>query len=242
MSQKKIKNPNEKSSGFLIGVIALVAIVAVVIGVVLWMGRNKPIEGLPDEDVNFSMQVVDGGNAVRLAADGATGPVAEVYEDYSCHFCSDMAMGGHAEELAALNKGDMVVEYRTLNFLDGGREGHSTEALAVMERIAQTGDARLFWNFHTLLMQDQQEAATWDWNGFAKRLEGMGAPDDVVADVSDGLPLDAAKDIGASNADRMTTALNKDKPSSPHVLVNGKDVLENATDLGGWVRAVLEAR
>ena len=68
MSQK-IKNPNEKGSGFIVGIIALIAIVAVVIGVVLYMGRNQPIEGLPDEDVSFSVQA--DGNIVRLASDEA---------------------------------------------------------------------------------------------------------------------------------------------------------------------------
>ena len=55
MSQK-IKNPNEKVSCFVVGIIALIAIVAVVIVVVLYMGRNQPIEGLPDEDVSFSFE------------------------------------------------------------------------------------------------------------------------------------------------------------------------------------------
>ena len=87
MSQK-IKNPNEKGSGFVVGIIALIAIVAVVIGVVLYMGRNQPIEGLPDEDVSFSVQA--DGNIVRLASDeaGDDAVVAEVYEDYSCPYCA----------------------------------------------------------------------------------------------------------------------------------------------------------
>ncbi|WP_448851384.1 DsbA family protein [Corynebacterium sp. 335C] len=239
MSQKKIKNPNEKSSGFVVGIIALVAIIAVVIGVVLWMGRNQPIEGLPDEDVAFGIEVED--DVIRLAAEGADGTVAEVYEDYSCHYCADMALGGHSDQLAALNAGDLIVEYRTLNFLDGGREGHSTRALAVMNRIAETGDARLYWNFHTLLMDQQQKAAGWEWEDFASHLESMGAEGDVVDEVRGGLPLDGAKAVGDASATRLMETLNQDSPSSPHVIVDGKDVLQNAASLGDWVKAAVGA-
>ena len=42
-----------------------------------------------------------------------------------------MAQGGHADQLQALNDGELVVEYHTLNFLDRGNAGHSTKALAV---------------------------------------------------------------------------------------------------------------
>lgn len=238
MSQK-IKNPNEKSSGFVVGVIALVAIIAVVIGVVLWMGRNQPIEGLPDEDVAFGVEV--DGDVIRLAKDGADGTVAEVYEDYSCHYCAEMSIGGHADELAALNAGDIVVEYRTLNFLDGGREGHSTRALAVAKKVAETGDARLYWNFHTLLMEQQQKAAGWDWEEFADHLRSMGADGDLVDAVRDGLPLDDAGTTGTRNGERLTGILNQEKPTSPHVIVDGKDVLGGAASLGEWVKTVLAA-
>lgn len=239
MSQK-IKNPNEKGSGFIVGIIALIAIVAVVIGVVLYMGRNQPIEGLPDEDVSFSVQA--DGNIVRLAADdaGDDAVIAEVYEDYSCSYCAEMAQGGHADQLQALNDGELVVEYHTLNFLDRGNAGHSTKALAVMQRIAESGDAKLFWNFHALLMEDIQAASRWDDEQFAERLEAMDAPSEVVDDVRNGLDLDAAAEVGTANGEKLNGIIGS--ISSPHVIVDGEDVTpkENGT-LGDWVKAALEA-
>ena len=239
MSQK-IKNPNEKGSGFIVGIIALIAIVAVVIGVVLYMGRNQPIEGLPDEDVAFSIETE--GSVIRLASDdaGDDAVVAEVYEDYSCSYCAEMAQGGHADQLEALNNGDLVVEYRTLNFLDRGNEGHSTRSLALMRRVAETGDARLFWNVHTLLMEDIQESASWDDEQLAERLDMMDAPSDLVDEVRNGLDLSGAADTGTANGERLNGIIGS--ISTPHVIVDGKDVTpKKAGTLGDWVKAALEA-
>ena len=248
MSQK-IKNPNEKGSGFIVGIIALIAIVAVVIGVVLYMGRNQPIEGLPDEDVSFSVEA--DGNVVRLASDeaGDDAVVAEVYEDYSCSYCAEMAQGGHADQLEALNNGDLVVEYRMLNFLDGTEPGspkvkqarHSTKTLAVAYEIAKRGDARLFWNFHTLLMRDQQEAAKWDAVQIADVVKGMGGDDELVSAIRDELDTSEAKAVAEENYLELEKTLGK--VSSPHVIVDGKDILENAQagGLGDWVNLALEA-
>lgn len=241
MSQK-IKNPNEKGSGFVVGIIALIAIVAVVIGVVLYMGRNQPIEGLPDEDVSFSVEA--DGNVVRLASDeaGDNAVVAEVYEDYSCSYCAEMANGGHADQLEALNNGELVVEYHPLNFLDRENiEGHSTKTLALMKRVAETGDARLYWNVHTLMLEDIQSAAKWDDEQLAERLEMMGAPSDLVDDVRNGLDLADAVKVGDANGKRLEGIIGS--VSSPHIIVDGKDILENAQagGLGDWVNLALEA-
>ena len=240
VSQKKIKNPNQKGSGFVVGIVALIAIVAVIIGVVLYMGRNQPIEGLPNEDVAFGVEY--DGDIMRLASDdaGDDAVVAEVYEDYSCSFCAEMSTGGHDDQLEALNNGDLVVEYRSLNFLDESGEGHSTKAIAIMERIAQTGDARLFWNFHTLLMEEQQDAIRWENEEFAERLEMMEAPGDLVEDVrNDALAMGEANDTGKANGEKLNGIIGS--ISSPHVIVDGEDVIENADGLDQWVNAALDA-
>ena len=213
-----------------------------VIGVVLYMGRNQPIEGLPDEDVSFSVEA--DGNVVRLASDeaGDDAVVAEVYEDYSCPYCAEMANGGHADQLEALNNGELVVEYHPLNFLDRENiEGHSTKTLALMKRVAETGDARLYWNVHTLMLEDIQSAAKWDDEQLAERLEMMGAPSDLVDDVRNGaLDRDAANAIGTANGEKLSGVTGS--VSSPHVIVDGEEVTpKKAGTLGDWVKVALEA-
>lgn len=239
MSQK-IKNPNERSNGFIVGIVALIAVVAVVVGVVVYMGRNQPIEGLPNEDVNFNVAL--DGDIIRLSsANAKDAKTATVYEDYSCHYCADMATGGHADELQALNDGKLVVEHRTLNFLDRGQVGHSSQAYAVMRLIAKSGDAKLFWNLHTLLMQDQQNAASWSNDELADRVEQMGAPSDLVKQIREGVSTDEAVASATANGKVLEGKIGS--ISSPHVLVGDKDVLENAQQggLGEWVKLALAA-
>nr|WP_255549447.1 thioredoxin domain-containing protein [Corynebacterium sp. TAE3-ERU12] len=222
--------------------IALVAIVAAVIAAVFYFGQKESSEDLPGDEVNFTVSADNG--VITLAKDGAEdATTAAVYEDFSCHYCAEMSVGGHADELAALNNGDMVVEYRLLNFLDGGAEGHSTRALAVMNRIAETGDAHLFWNFHTLLMRDQQGAASWDFADYADQIDKMGGDDELVDDVKDGLDMKAAATIGKANGENLKKTLDTDSVTSPHVVVDGKDILLNAPNggLGEWVKLVLDA-
>lgn len=240
---QKIKNPNEKGNGFVVGIIALIAVVVVVIGGVVYIGRSQPIEGLPDEDVNFS--VVLDGDVIRLGKDDAKdATTATVFEDFSCHFCAQMSEEGHDDELKALNDGKLVAEYRTLNFLDGQekdqRDGHSTLAYAVARKIAETGDARAFWNFRTMMMRDQQNSITWSNDELADRLKQLGVADDVVKQVRDGMDTTEAKASANANEDDLNKRLGK--VSSPHVFVDGKDILEKIESEGGlgqWVKKAL---
>lgn len=238
---QKIKNPNEKGNGFVIGLIALIAVVVVVIGSVVYIGRSQPIDGLPDEDVNFSVAL--DGDVIRLGKDGAKGATtATVFEDFSCHYCAQMSEEGHDDELKALNDGKLVAEYRTLNFLDGQekdqRDGHSTLVYAIARKIAETGDARAFWNFRTMMMRDQQNSVTWDNNELADRLKQLGVADDVVKQVRDGMNTTEAKASANANFDDLEKRIGK--VSSPHVFVDGKDILENSDGgLGQWVEKAL---
>ena len=240
---QKIKNPNEKGSGFVVGLIALLAVVAVVIGGVIYIGRSQPIEGLPDEDVDFSVAL--DGDVIRLSKDGAEGAkTATIFEDYSCHYCAQMSEEGHDDELKALNDGKLVAEYRTLNFLDGQekeqRDGHSTRVFAVARKIAETGDARAYWNFRTMMMADQQNSVTWSDDELADRLEQLGVADEVVSEVRSGIDTTEAKASANANFDDLEKRLGK--VSSPHVFVDGKDILENISGDGGlgqWVKVAL---
>src|SRR5699024_9251018 len=87
----KVSDPNKKSgAGFLWGIVALLVIVAVVIGYIVINGqRNRSGEV---EDVAFNVSFED--NAVVLASDSATEdtPEVDLYEDFSCPHCSDLSV------------------------------------------------------------------------------------------------------------------------------------------------------
>lgn len=242
MSQK-IQNPNQKGNGFIIGLVALVAVVVVVIGAVVFIGRSQPIKGVPDEDVNFSVAL--DGDVIRLGQlDAKDAKTATVFEDFSCHYCADMSGGGHADELKALSDGKMIVEQRILNFLDGqrveDRDGHSTRTYAIARMIAQSGNAKAYWNFHNMMMEQQQTAINWDNNDFADRLDQLGVDGDIVEKVRAGVDLAEAQASATKNANDLEKRLGS--VSSPHVFVDGKDVLDNIAANGGlgeWVKQVL---
>lgn len=236
----KIKNPNESNKGFLIGVGALIAIVVLVVGVMLYIGRNQPIEGLPDEEVDLTVSL--DGDAITLQSPNAgdDAVTAVLYEDVSCNVCADMATQSHSDQIAALEGGDLIIEFRPVVFLDQGAEGHSTQATAILRLLAENGDANVFWNFHTLLMEDQTNAMRWDWNDMADRLDVMGADSSIVDQVREGLNLEDTKAAAAVNEDGIR-ALNDGQVATPALSVDGQSLMDViGSNLGSWVMVALE--
>ncbi len=131
----KVSDPNAKgSSGFLWAVGVLLVIVAVVIGFIVWKGQGAKTEALgdmPTEETSMNMEYDD--NAVVLKAADAKKDATEVelYEDYSCPHCGDLAIASDGDMKTAIEEGKLIVHVRTLNFLDGrdieGNTGHSTK-------------------------------------------------------------------------------------------------------------------
>ena len=78
----KVTDPNAKGgNGFIWGVGVLLVIIAVVIGYIVWNGKQSD-DGV--EDVNMTMEFNDG--AITLKGESATDdtPKVDLYEDYSC--------------------------------------------------------------------------------------------------------------------------------------------------------------
>lgn len=229
----KVKNPNDSGSGFIVAIIAVVAIIAAVIGVVLYMGRSKEADELaksfPSAEVNAS--VAFDGAVVVFKKDGAAAKSADLYEDFSCTYCAQLDAASGEDALKAIEAGDLELRVHTLNFMDRGADGHSTEAMAAFETVAHSGDAKLAWNYRAMLMRDQQKVFNWSKQDFADAAKVMGASDDVVKKIADGAGIDETKANAETNAETLRAAINE--VSSPHVLQDGKQVDQN-----GWVETV----
>lgn len=237
----KVSDPNKKGgAGFLWAIVAVVVIAIVVIGYIIFSGQGAKTEHLADreyEEVAFTADYHDG--MVTLAAEGAPEDAAEVhlYEDFSCPHCATLAENTDADMKNAIEDGQLVVNVHPLNFLDrGNTDGHSTQAVAAMLAIAEVEDPALYWNYRSVLMEEQEDIYNkWSNDDFANAAEELGAPGDVVGSIRNGEYHDQAVEVAQGNAQQLEEQTGS--VSSPRVLQNGQDV--EVADINQWIDAVL---
>ena len=239
----KVSDPNAKGgNGFIWGVGVLLVIIAVVIGYIVWNGKQSD-DGI--EDVNMTMEYSDG--AITLKGENATDdtPEVDLYEDYSCPHCAELAQATDGKMKQAIEDGKLVVHIRTLNFLDGReietQEGYSTKAVAAMSELAKSGDVKTYWNLRDFLMQNQQSVAnTWETGDIADQAKELGAEDDVVESIKN-VDIKQGNKVAKTNYDKLDKETGT--VSSPRIVKDGKDVPSEkdqkaGKNLGDWVEIV----
>ena len=239
----KVTDPNAKGgNGFIWGVGVLLVIIAVVIGYIVWNGKQSD-DGI--EDVNMTMEYSDG--AITLKGENATDdtPEVDLYEDYSCPHCAELAAATDGDMKQAIEDGKLIVHVRTLNFLDGkdieGQDGYSTKAAAAMSELAKSGDIKTYWNLRDFLMQNQQSVANkWETGDIADQAKELGAEDDVVESMKD-VDIKQGNKVAKTNYDKLDKETGS--VSSPRIVQNGKDVPSEkdqkaGKNLGDWVEIV----
>lgn len=241
----KVSDPNAKGgNGFIWGVGVLLVIIAVVIGYIVWNGKQSD-DGI--EDVNMTMEYSDG--AITLKGENATDdtPEVDLYEDYSCPHCAELAAATDGDMKQAIEDGKLIVHVRTLNFLDGkdieGQDGYSTKAAAAMSELAKSGDVKTYWNLRDFLMQNQQSVANkWETGDIADQAKELGAEDDVVESMKD-VDIKQGNKVAKTNYDKLDKETGS--VSSPRIVQNGKDVPSEkdqkaGKNLGDWVEIVTQ--
>ena len=241
----KVSDPNAKGgNGFIWGVGVLLVIIAVVIGYIVWNGKQSD-DGI--EDVNMTMEYSDG--AITLKGENATDdtPEVDLYEDYSCPHCAELAAATDGDMKQAIEDGKLIVHVRTLNFLDGkdieGQDGYSTKAAAAMSELAKSGDIKTYWNLRDFLMQNQQSVANkWGVEDIANQAKELGAEDDVVESMKD-VDIKQGNKVAKTNYDKLDKETGS--VSSPRIVQNGKDVPSEkdqkaGKNLGDWVEIVTQ--
>lgn len=234
MSKKNIDNPNAKGSGFLWAVIALLAIIAVVIGFIVIDGkRGKEAElagSIVDTHINVSVE--DGG--IRLTSDNtaADAPEVDLYEDYFCPHCAELAEATDEAMLKAVEDGKLVVTIRSLNFLDRGKDGGSTHAAAAAYTLAKAGEARAYWNLRARMLGDQNAVYSWQIGDFATAAEEVGASKESRSAIAEEKNVGELRYNAEANAKKLEDTIGS--VSSPHVIKDGKDLLAEGNS-SNWV-------
>lgn len=230
----KVTDPNKKGgAGFLWGIVALLVIVAVVIIYIVVNGQRSRSAEI--EDVAFNVSFED--NAVVLASDNATAdtPEVDLYEDFSCPHCSDLSVDTGEDMKNAVEAGDLIVNIRQLNFLDGQdpttNEGHSTTTVAAVTPLAEAGEAKAWWNVHKTLMADQQKVYNnWSAEDVANAAADAGASSEVVDEIKNS-EISTGQEIATANYNLLEEQTGS--VSSPRVIIDGEDIPEG--ELNNWV-------
>ena len=230
----KVTDPNKKSgAGFLWGIVALLVIVAVVIIYIVVNGQRS--RGAEIEDVAFNVSFED--NAVVLASDNATAdtPEVDLYEDFSCPHCYDLSVDTGEDMKNAVEAGDLIVNIRQLNFLDGQdpttNEGHSTMTVAAVTPLAEAGEAKAWWNVHKTLMADQQKVYNnWSAEDVANAAADAGASSEVVDEIKNS-EISTGQEIATANYNLLEEQTGS--VSSPRVIIDDEDIPEG--ELNNWV-------
>lgn len=244
MTTRKVQNPNDKSgAGFIWALVAIIAIAALVIGLIFFNGRSQRSAAMAERVVpvdNLEVSYTQGDNFYTLAArDGDTAQPVDLFEDFSCPHCADLAKTTDADALEKLQAGDLAVNVHPMVFLDGQggqyTPGHSTRALAAALALASHGEAQALWNLRAMLFEDQQSMYNnVDNDDLADRAKDLGASDEAVQDIRDGRFDETAQEIGKANLDYQNEKTGQ--AFTPRVMRDGQDVVEGQ-EINNWVEA-----
>ncbi|MFP7366640.1 DsbA family protein [Corynebacterium callunae] len=237
----KVQNPTQGGSkNFLWALVAIVVIAIVVVGFIVVNGQGNKAALFADrefQDTTMTMEVSEDSITLSSPDAKADAEIVQLYEDYSCPHCAELAEATDAEMKSEIEAGNLIVEIKPLNFLDRDNiDGHSTHSLAAALAVADTNDAQMYWNFRTFLLEEQDEIANiWSDEDFADALEAKGVDSATVETVRNSDNVQRAYDLGTANGEELTETTGS--LSSPRVLQDGKDV--DVADISQWIPAVL---
>lgn len=226
---RKERERHDRRQRNFITVAFVVVVIALIGGVGIWYSQNQPestdesyadaptkmVE--PDnvtDDYGIEFRAEDAGNETAKDA-----PRVVVYEDFQCPVCQgfEQVSGDYLTELAT--EGDIVLEYRTIAFLDqaSSTEYSSRSANAAMCVLEDT-DVDHFHKMHDQLYANQPEEG------------GDGLPDSKLIEFADEAGAEGAEScIKKRTYDPWFKKATEESSENgvegtPSVRVNGKDV------------------
>ena len=238
MTTRKVQNPNNKGiNAFIWAVVAVLAIAALVIGLIVTNGRDNQKAAMEADvlkmdgiDVTWS----EGDDVIRLAApDAKDAKEAALFEDFSCSYCAQYYVAAEEDMLARIKAGEIAIDLRPMAFLDRGTVGHSTKTLAAMLALLANGDTDAAFTLRDYLMRNQQQVYNnVDENKLAELAKGYGASDAAQQDIRDAKYNDAATKMSEDNS-KFQEDVNGEV-WTPRVIVDGKDLYDDGSLQETW--------
>jgi protein-disulfide isomerase len=230
--------PTQSRRGTLVAAGAVVLVLAVVIGGVLYQrSRTAPVNDGYGSAQSAAVSVSNG--VVRVGATDA--PVTlDVYEDFLCPICSQFE-GLYGQQVAqALDEGKVAVSYHMLDFLNSrsASKDYSSRAAGAAICVASDGTGSAFPAFHTALFATEnqpKEGAGDDLsNDQLATLAGTaGASQSAQACIAAGDRTATAQAASKTGQDALQAAVGQ--VGTPTVLNGGTQV--NINDRG-WLTSL----
>lgn len=245
MTTRKVENPNKSGgSAFLWAVLAVLAIALLVIGIIVYNGQSDRKEAVEGELIDISgvnIEWTAGDSFITLTGPNADAPMGELFEDFSCSHCADLAVATDEEMTEALRAGDIRVELRPMVIQDRGAVGHSTNSLSAMLALISAGDDQVAFTLRDYLMQNQADVyMRLDNNQLADMAQGWGASKQAVADIRDAKFVETAQQMSIDNVAYQTELTGE--AWTPRVLIDGKDAEDYGASRDEWVQTLKNSK
>ena len=237
MTTRKVENPNKKgNAAFIWAVLAVLAIALLVIGLIVYNGRENRNAAMQEEMIDatgINVAWNEDEDIIHLTGSNKDAKTAELFEDFSCTHCADLHIASDEAMIEKLKAGEINVDLRPMTALDQGQEGHSTKALAAELALIANGDLAQAFTVRDYLFQNQQSAYNkYDNDGFADLAKDYEASDAAIQDIRDGKYIETSKRMGSENM-----KYHEDETGeawTPCVLVDGKDIEDIEGERDDW--------
>ena len=245
MTTRKVQNPNSKGgSAFIWAVAAVIAIAALVFGLIIFNGnneRNEAREAGKADMTGITVEWANGEDVIHLKGENADAPTGQLFEDFACGHCATLHVTTDEEMLQALRDGSINVELRPMVFQDRGAVGHSTNSLAAVLALINHGDIDTAFTLRDYLFANQQQVYnTLNPDKLADLAKDYGASDEAVADIRDSKFVEAAQTMGADNMKLQQDVTGE--AWTPRVWIDGMDAEEVGESREAWVQTLIDSK
>ena len=241
-SSKTVKNPTQSSNKWFPIIVTLI-VLALIGGVIAYIKlapskMDNAIDRFEKDEVNMSLSYNDG--VVTLENDPQeNAKTINIYEDFSCSYCAQLAQQDDESLKKAVESGDIILNIHTMNFLDRGEIGNSTATFVPALAMARDGDAEQYWNYRKFNFFEFETVAglLGSDDGYKDNLiSDLGFDEKYIEAVGDD---EASKDAD-NEAKKNIESLEKlaGDVSSPRVFWDTEEI---NVQTPGWVEMIVEA-